>query len=50
MKVRCLVLLAMALLLAACGGGSGGSDPMPPDPGAESLVWDQGAWDQHNWH
>ena len=50
MKVRCLVLLPIALLLAACGGGSGNSDATTPDPGAESLVWDQGAWDQNNWH
>ena len=46
-----LSLLIFALSLVACGGGGGGGTSTPPPPTtADSLIWDQGNWQEKNWN
>ena len=47
---RYLSFLIFAFSLTACGGGGGGSSTPPPPTTADSLIWNQGNWQEKNWN
>ena len=45
-------IYCFVLILAGCGGGGGSPATAPPStlpPPSDTLIWDQGNWDEVEW-
>ncbi len=47
-------IYCFVLILVGCGGGGGGGSPTiapssNPPPPSDTLIWDQGNWDEVEW-
>ncbi len=48
-SVRVFLLMAIATLIAGCGGSGGGDNTPSTPPATGSSNWDTMVWDQDNW-
>jgi len=46
---RLWLMLGLVLLMSGCGGNGGSDDPPPIDNPSQTLIWDEGNWDQGTW-